>query len=580
MEIVHRILEQSSILALQFLFPHWCRLPFSRMHRESLKRYDELCREAKAKERRGKRLVLIAPRGHAKSALHATLLPLLDMGFGREKFIVLVSATQGQAQGRLRAIRDEISKNDAMRLAFPQMLAVAENNRQSLVAGEVKVSAFGAGCEIRGIGHATARPTKIILDDVEDSHRIYSGRYRDELFAWFQEVVEPLGDSTTHIEIVGTLLHPDSLLARMSERADVEVRRYCAVEAWAKNDELWQHWRTIFNNMENPNRLVHAREFFEQHKQPLLEGTAVLWPEKESYLQLMEEMVVMGRAAFFKEKQNIPPAGDGSIFLPESWQRFVLRKDGSLFAVPREGHFLSPVVHSGDLGKGSQSLEASGDSVREREAVPSHHGPDATVHSGPDSQRGRSFPSSTHVTLEQLTVVGYLDPSLGRGDWAAIATVGKDVSSGVCYVLDLWLGRIPPAAQVARAFELHRRWRYHVFGYEAVGFQQMLEQAFAEENRRWCAEGKILRPLEVRAMKSREPKIARIATIEPLIASGAIRFALGLPEELEAEARAFPSGCHDDALDALAGAIALARATQAVQRIHTITLEKRSLRRL
>lgn len=580
MEIVRGILEKSSSLALQYLFPHWCRLPFSRMHRESLKRYDDLCRQAKTTRRKGTRLVLIAPRGHAKSALHATLLPLLDMCFGREHFIVLVSATQAQAEGRLRAIRNEITKNEMIKLAFPQMLAVAENNRRSLVAGEVRVSAFGAGCEIRGIGHATARPSKIILDDVEDSYRIYSGRYRDELFTWFQEVVEPLGDSTTHIEIVGTLLHADSLLARLSKRPDVEVRRYCAVETWAKNDELWQQWRSIFTNMEDSHRLLRARKFYEQHEPMLLEGTAVLWPEKESYLQLMEEMVVMGRPAFYKEKQNIPPAGEGSMFFPESWQRFVLRKDGSLLIVPKDGHSLHTVVRSGDRGNGSVSLEDPNDSMRERAAAPSNRSTDAILSGQRKPQRGESLLSSTHVTLEQLTIVGYLDPSLGRGDWAAIATVGKDVATGTCYVLDLWVGRTPPAAQVAKAFELHRRWRYHVFGYEAVGFQQMLEQAFAEENKRWCAEGKILRPLEVRAMKSKEPKIARIAALEPLTASGEIRFALGLPEELEIEARAFPSGRHDDALDALAGAITLARGTHAGQRIHTITLEKRSLRRL
>ncbi|MCX7624922.1 MAG: hypothetical protein N2Z21_01700, partial [Candidatus Sumerlaeaceae bacterium] len=344
------------------------------------------------------------------------------------------------------------------------------------------------------------------------------------------------------------------------------------IESWAVNEELWQKWRLIFTDLENPQRILDAQKFFTRHELTLLEGTAVLWPEKESYLQLMEQMVTMGRPAFFKEKQNIPPSAEGSIFCPETWHRFVLTKDGPLVAAPVGSDHIpisASAQHVSIFSQNDTVCDAAGHSG----ATPLPNDGGVTIETGHQLSYGRYHATPLSPGLAQLSVVGYLDPSLGRGDWAAIATVGKDPATGICYVLDVWVARVPPAAQVAKVFELHRRWRYQVFGYEAVGFQQILNETFAVENKKHCSEGKIMRQLDIRAVKSRKPKTLRIAGLEPLVASGWVRFAIGLPEELEAEARAFPSGRHDDALDALAGAVTLARSVGANQRIHTITVE-------
>jgi predicted phage terminase large subunit-like protein len=567
-------LADSARLAIQFLFPHWCRLPFCRMHLESLDRYDALTRAATVSQREGRRFVLLAPRGYAKSALHSTLLPLLDLCFSRERFIVLISATRAQAEGRLRAIREELATNATLRLLFPHLQHAQENNRRTLVVGGQRISAYGAGCELRGIGHLQARPTKIVLDDVEDSSRIFSAKYREAMYAWYQEVVEPLGDATTHIEIVATLLHTDSLVARLAQRPHIEVRRYSAIESWARDTTLWQRWHEIFTNLSDPERLERARAFFAAHERDMLAGACVLWPEKESYLQLMEQYVAMGRTAFFKEKQNEPPSGEGNMFAPETWPHFVLRHDGTLEdsgAATRDAQKLSQAwnAHAGATpepdGRSSQSLRWGG------------RLPHALEH-----QLAKDISSASPsgpVRVSDLTVVGYLDPSLGKGDWAAIATVGHDPRTGILYVLDLWLGRVPPAAQVARAYALHRQWRYTIFGYEAVGFQQMLEQAFAADNRNQLAAGHISRTLEIRPVKARAAKQTRIAAMEPLIAAGWLRFAVGLPEELDEQARAFPCGRHDDALDALAGAVELARSLDAPRHIRTIPLPSRRTRR-
>lgn len=516
---VHEAMRACSAFALRFLFPHWCALPFSRMHRESLARYDEMSRESWP-ERRGRRLVLVAPRGHAKSTLHSTLLPLLDLAFQRERFVMIVSATFAQAAARLRAIRRELESNGLLRELFPHLGRLEECNRSTLVAGGLRVSAFGAGSELRGLAHGVARPTKIVLDDVEDSARVLSARHREALADWYREVVEPLGDGATHIEVVGTMLHRQSLLAELGQAPHFEARHYRAVERWSAAEDLWVEWRRLLTRAEDPDRVARARAFFRAHRERMLAGTRVLWPERESYDALMEQFVALGRTAFFKEKQNEPPSAEGGCFHPQRWRYFCLGADGRL-------------VEERESREGGEVAEGQGLAAGAPE--------------GAAAQR--------HVA--DLFIVGFLDPSLGKGDWAAIATVGRS-PDGVLYVLDVWLDRVAPAAQVEAAFRLHRRWRYRDFGYEAVGFQAMIAGAI-EEQRRCQAGDPFADRFQGRPVVARGSKQSRIAALEPLIDAGWIRFARGLPAELFAQASAFPSGRYDDALDALAGAVELAR---------------------
>ncbi|MGB9690819.1 MAG: phage terminase large subunit [Candidatus Sumerlaeaceae bacterium] len=555
------------------------------MHRESLARYDALTAGQAWPSRKGKRLVLVAPRGHAKSAIHSTLLPLLDLCFGRERFIVLISATMTQAIGRLRAIRHELLTNELLRTLFPHAARSSECSARTLVAGATRISAFGAGCELRGIGHCATRPTKIILDDVEESDRVHCAAYRDALAAWYREVIEPLGEPATHIEVVGTLLHCQGLLAQLARMPHFDVRVYRAVEQWATETTLWQQWREIVTDPEHGDRLARGRKFFHAHEETMLAGTRVLWPEKESYLELVEQLVAMGRPAFYKEKQNLPPPGEGTFFVPEEWHHFTLGLDGMI----RQ----DPPARTASLGISSSTHRAT---VRNKEkSALAAQQPSKTfdweqVKSGAFSEelqaahhRAQNFGNigaapPARFSLSDLIIVGFLDPSLGKGDWAAIATVGKSPATAVLYVLDLWLGRVPPAAQLQRIRELHRRWHYHTFGYEAVGFQRILEEAFVAQNAHTCevdhSQPKLL------AVSAVAPKATRIASLEPLVSAGWIRFARGLPEELYEEARTFPHGKHDDALDALAGAVALARQIHSKQTVRTIAPRRDRPRRL
>jgi hypothetical protein len=111
--------------------------------------------------------------------------------------------------------------------------------------------------------------------------------------AWMNEVIDHLGDASTNIDLVGTLLHREALPAQLRERSDVRFRLFKSIEAEARDEggsgtpgsKSWPTRKT-------PGALKTAREFFEARRERMLEGSRVLWPERESYydLQLMRHL--------------------------------------------------------------------------------------------------------------------------------------------------------------------------------------------------------------------------------------------------------------------------------------------------
>ena len=60
-----------------------------------------------------------------------------------------------------------------------------------------------------------------------------------------------------------------------------------------------------------------------ENETEMLKGTEVLWPAKEPYYSLQEEIIETGIRAFMKEKQNSPMSDEEKIFAMESiwWYR-------------------------------------------------------------------------------------------------------------------------------------------------------------------------------------------------------------------------------------------------------------------
>lgn len=302
-------------------FPHYCRQPFSRLHGYLFHQYGRQ-QHRPVLERMGRNFAVAAPRGYAKSTIASLLLPLHDILYRTEGYMVLVSATLKQSVGKLKSIRAELTENATLRKCFaPEIERVAT---RQLIANGIAIEAFSVGTELRGITYRQYRPTKIVIDDGEDSEAVESPEQREKLTLWFKEVLENLGNGYTNIIVVGTLLHSDSLLANILKRPDFESEVFRAVESFADNTALWEQWRGRFNDLSDPKRLRTARRFFDRHRKEMRKGTRVLWGAKETYYALMSQLTTRGRKAFFKEKQNDPRHHEAQLFDPETFRYFRL----------------------------------------------------------------------------------------------------------------------------------------------------------------------------------------------------------------------------------------------------------------
>lgn len=494
-------------------FPDHARLPFSRFHDYLfLRRAEKL--SAPLDSRRGRIDVMLAPRGAAKSTILALIFPIHALVHRYDRYILIVSATLFQARGRLAGIRRALRDSERLRRDFPQIEGRwRTDSADSIVVHDVRIDARSSNVELRGLLHGPWRPTWIILDDAEGDSRVVFRHHRDHMHRWMSEVIDHLGDASTNIDLIGTLLHNDALPKRLALRPDVRYEVFRSIMAEASDQELWTAWRDIVINMEDPGRIEAARRFFEERRERMLEGAEVLWPERESYYDLQLLRVNIGHAAFDKEKQNEPPHIGGGCFDPATFRCFSVENDT---VVPRES------------------------TLPKRDALPP------------------AFP------FRRLRIFGFLDPASGRRnrrdpsrepDYASIVTVGVDTDRKV-YVLDAWLERASPSRQILRVFEMHERWSYSVFGVETNSFQSLYLDQLAHEQAMRRERGE-RSDLSYRGVNNHMTKENRITGLQPLVEDGRLLFSDDLKDLFLEQLEDFPHGTYDDGPDALEGAVTL-----------------------
>jgi predicted phage terminase large subunit-like protein len=478
-------------------FPHYCVHPFNEFHKSDFKtiKYGE----RKVRRARG------APRGYAKSTLKALIKPIHDLCYGLEKFIVIFSNTDTQSAAKLKDIRAELLTNRLLirvyDIHFTKKTIAETAFEVHSCSGTVRFEAYGSGAEVRGIRFGSSRPSKIILDDVEHSEEVYNEALREKQFGWLTDVVSKLGDENTNIEIIGTILHKDSLLTKCLKNPMYDSDLYKAVISWSEREDLWENWREILRNLDNDNRIQDALAYYKANEPEMLKGVKVLWPEKESYYALMLEMLETGKRSFMKEKQNAPLGPDDKVFDRILYYRETVQngKDGFL------------IEHTGQW-----------------------------------------------VPKEHMQAYGTLDPSTGQtkakkgklGDFTCLLT-GMSDSRGRLFVHRDWTKRVPPTKFIESIFQHHAEHAYLKFGVETNLYRNLLlPNIIAERERQEKKLGKKLH-ISFYDIENDENKEKRIFTLEPKVTNGWILFNRALSQEFMNQIDDFPHSDHDDCPDSL-----------------------------
>lgn len=408
---------------------------------------------SKLLHKKGKRLAIAAPRGHAKSTVMSLQNLLHAALYGYKKYIILISDTESQACSFLDSIKWELEENPLLIEDFGPQKDKGNMWKSSgiVLANGCRIDVLGSGQKLRGRRNFERRPDLILLDDIENDEEVRSPEGRRKLAAWYFSAVSKAGDYYTDLVFIGTVLHTDSLLAKLLQNPVYLCRTYKAVGAFSTSP-LWSQWEALYCNLTDEGREAKALAFFKANRRAMLAGTKVLWSAKLPYYDLMVMRLCEGDAAFHTEMQNCP-IDRASCLFPQEWT----------------GYYNPLAV---DFA-----------------------GPEFDFYGYCDPSLGKSL----------------------SADFSAVITLAKHKPSGVLYVESADIARRHPDSIIRdildTATRLKRQYgkQYVSFGAETNQFQWFLKEQLAAQS---AKEGIYLPICEVR---SASDKHLRIQTLQPYI---------------------------------------------------------------
>ncbi|HEC72676.1 MAG TPA: hypothetical protein ENI36_03630 [Thermoplasmatales archaeon] len=362
------------------------------------------------------------------SSLISCILPIWCTVYNKKSFILILSDTLGQASDFLADIRRELESNVRLQRDFPHACGKGSTWRvdEIVTRNDVKILALGSGSKIRGRRFGTKRPDLILLDDIENLEMVKSDTQRTDLKKWFDDDVMFVGgESGTKLDIfaVGTILGKEALLTSLvdpTKYPNFQSKVFSAVEKFSSSD-LWAEWESLFTDPLDKDREVTARNFFEEHKEQMLRGTKVLWPEGDPYYDLMVNKLV-NPSGFLAEKMNSPI----------DYTRVKVRREELHFKDFRDPYMQNLLNECPTFGAIDPSL-------------------------------GKNVKS---------------------GDFSAIVTMKRDKNTGLIYVPDIIMKRLDPDRQIDIILDLHEKRFFKLFGVETNAFQIILANLLRAKSRK------------------------------------------------------------------------------------------------
>lgn len=266
----------------------------------------------------GESLSRIAPRGGAKSTWTTLIYPIYKAVYRQKRYIIVIGDIQPNSNLFLSHIANEFDDNEKLRADFPECRPGGTWRAEAIeLSNGVRIEAmsYGKG-KIRGrraFGHV--RPDLIIIDDPQNSEDAASPDQLAKDKQWLKSDVLNAGGPDTNYILVGTALVDGCLVLEV--RKDLPTwshKTYKSLISPPVNLHLWEKWKEILWQHDNPNKAVDARKWYEQHRSGeggMDFGTQVLWPDRVPLYDLMLKRFSQGERAFASEHQGEPmPPGN------------------------------------------------------------------------------------------------------------------------------------------------------------------------------------------------------------------------------------------------------------------------------
>lgn len=295
-ELVRRYAEKKDILSWgKVLFPDKLNLPYTKMHEYFVAIRDLPFTSTEA------------PRGHAKTVIRCFLVPLFQALVEPDTFkhYLNVQSTASKAVAVNQSIRFALERNEILRAVYGAQENDCEKwtEKRFVLKNGVIFSAIGAGESMRGINYNNIRPDYIIVDDLYDDEDIYNVENVRRKNDWFWSALYPSRAKTGKVSfhLQGTAINKEDLLAQLSQSSRWVSKTFKAITDFEKKE--------------------------------------VLWPELNSFEDLMKERADMGFARFAREMQNERRSDEASI-IKEQWLRYY---DGGSGWMPPDNEVITAV---------------------------------------------------------------------------------------------------------------------------------------------------------------------------------------------------------------------------------------------
>ncbi len=245
-----------------------------------------------------KKLLFIAPRGHAKSSIVGCIFVLFHLLFDKgPKFIILVSKTQGHAIRLLHTISNVLNygRKFAAIFGYWGKFSMARDAVDELILKDgTSIVALGTGQQLVGLKHIHQRPTLIVLDDPEDKKNtktVTALAFNKEWF--FTELLPMLDPIRGRIVVIGCPPCEGCLVLEMEklQRTDKnpegwEVRRYDAIIDEDKHEVLWPEyvsWEFLMQAKKDAEIIGELSTWYSQYRCTIVSNEEQLF--KSEYLR-------------------------------------------------------------------------------------------------------------------------------------------------------------------------------------------------------------------------------------------------------------------------------------------------------
>lgn len=160
-----------------------------------------------------------APREHAKSTGLTHVYGLAVILFRIQDYCVIVSATEDLAIDHLGDIAKELRENEELQQEFGIKRLLVDAKTEVVIEfddkHQARLLAKGSGQKMRGLKWNGKRPGLILGDDLEEDEQVENADRRRKFRRWFFRALLPARRRGGLVRIHGTILHEDSLLARL-----------------------------------------------------------------------------------------------------------------------------------------------------------------------------------------------------------------------------------------------------------------------------------------------------------------------------------------------------------------------------